>query len=153
MEEQAASGFTLSGVNWWLPIDISVHGKGIDDLILMLHVFMVVLFVGWGAYLLYCLVKFKESNGHKADLTVKHFNLPKYLEIGIILFEVVLLVSFSLPVWKTFRYEFPAEKDAVVVRLVAEQFSWSIHYPGQDGLFGRTDVALMDASNPVGIDR
>ena len=42
---------------------------------------------------------------------------------------------------------------ATVVRIVAEQFAWNVHYPGADGQFGRTDPALIDPANPLGLDR
>lgn len=48
---------------------------------------------------------------------------------------------------------FPAEKDATVVRVVAEQFSWNVHYPGPDGIFGRTSPDLVSPDNPLGLDR
>ncbi len=40
-----------------------------------------------------------------------------------------------------------------MVRVVAEQFAWNIHYPGPDGKFGRTDIKLVSADNPLGLDR
>ncbi len=37
------------------------------------------------------------------------------------------------------------------MRVVAEQFAWNIHYPGPDGVFGRTDPKLITAgTNPLG---
>ena len=49
--------------------------------------------------------------------------------------------------------DFPADNEAVVVRVVAEQFAWNAHYPGSDGRFGRRDIKLVAADNPLGIDR
>jgi heme/copper-type cytochrome/quinol oxidase subunit 2 len=37
--------------------------------------------------------------------------------------------------------------------IVAEQFTWNIHYPGPDERFGRTSQAFIGAANPLGIDR
>ena len=39
-----------------------------------------------------------------------------------------------------------------MIRVVAEQFAWNAHYPGRDGLFGRTDVKLLAPENPLGLD-
>jgi len=39
------------------------------------------------------------------------------------------------------------------VRIVAEQFAWNIHYPGPDGVFGRTSLSLVGTDNPLGLDR
>ena len=42
----------------------------------------------------------------------------------------------------------------VQVRVVAQQFAWNIHYPGNDGKFGPTKPELVDEeTNPVGLDR
>lgn len=138
---------------WWLPLNISTHGAGIDQLINLLHWFMALLFVGWGIFLVYCLIRFRERPGHQADVAVKHFKLPVMLEVGILLFEIVLLVFISSPLWFSFKTDFPEEKDALVVRVVAEQFAWNIHYPGKDGIFGPTKIELMDGTNPIGLDR
>jgi len=36
---------------------------------------------------------------------------------------------------------------------VAEQFAWNVHYPGADGVFGKRDIKLITAENPLGLDR
>lgn len=60
---------------------------------------------------------------------------------------------FSIPVWNLRAQAFPAERESITVRVVAEQFAWNIHYPGADGKFGRTDLALVSPDNPLGLDR
>ena len=42
-----------------LPALASAHGGQIDSLIGWIHVFMLVLFVGWGGFIAYCLVRFR----------------------------------------------------------------------------------------------
>ena len=70
------------------------------------------------------------------------------------LVEAILLIGFSIPLWADRVEGFPAPADATQVRVVAEQFAWNIHYPGPDGVFGRTDVKLIDLqANPLGLDR
>lgn len=135
-----------------LPPDLSAHGPAIDNLIKVIHVFMLVLFVGWGIFLLYCLIKYRSRPGHKASYESNKSKLPKYAEIAVVGFEVFLLVGLSFPVWSKYKKDFPSEKDAVVVRVVGQQFAWNIHYPGPDGKFGRTDPKLASGSNPLGID-
>ena len=61
--------------------------------------------------------------------------------------------STRFPAWATRVKAFPSESEAVVVRVVGEQFAWNIHYPGPDGKFGRTDIKLVTADNPLGLDR
>ena len=138
---------------WWLPFNASAHGAAVDQMIVILHVFMAVLFVGWLAYLLLALFKFRARPGHQAAYKTHHFKAPNYIEVGIAIFEAVLLVGFSFPVFHYYRNELPPKSQALEVHIVAEQFAWNIHYPGPDGVFGKTNPALINPSNPLGLDR
>ena len=137
---------------WGLPFNASAHGEGIDQLIYIFHGFMAVLFVGWLLYFILALVKFRARDGHKATYKLGHFKAPTYIEVGIALFEAVLLVGFAFPLFNTYRDDLPPQKDSVEVRIVGEQFAWNIHYPGPDGVFGKGKGELMGPSNPLGLD-
>ena len=139
---------------WWLPINVATHGDEVDRLMVFLHIFMFILFAGWGVYFVYCLVKFRAKAGAKARYEDVRGSISKSVEIAVVAIEVVLLVFFSMPVWARVKNEFPKESDAVNVRIVAQQFQWNFHYAGKDGLFGRTKISLIDdTDNPVGLDR
>lgn len=137
---------------WWLPQDVSIHGAQIDRLILVVHWVMLLLFVGWGLFYIYCLFTFRARPGHKATYTPIKAVFTKYLEVAIVLVEVVLLFGLSSPVWRDYKNNPPAAKDALTIQLVAEQFAWNFHYAGKDGKFGRTDISLMGSDNPMGLD-
>ena len=48
----------------------------------------------------------------------------------------------------------PSDNDVHHIRVIAQQFAWNIHYPGEDGKFGDTDIDLVDEeSNPIGLVR
>ncbi len=136
-----------------LPPDGSAHGPAIDNLIGIVHWLMIVLFVGWGTFYIFTLIRFRKSRQPKADYTGVKSHLSNYLEVAVLVIEVILLVGFSIPLWSKRVDSFPAEKDATVVKVVAEQFAWNIHYPGPDGKFGKTSLSLIDADNPLGLDR
>ncbi len=137
-----------------LPMDISVHGHQIDGLINILHVFMILLFVGWGVFFVICLTKFRASTGCTADYQPIKAKPSKYLEIGVVIFELIVLFGLSQPVWAKYKNEPPAADKAFTVRVVAQQFAWNIHYAGPDGVFGETKTDLVDeATNPIGLDR
>ena len=137
---------------WGFPIDISKHGPQIDQLINILHVFMLVLFVGWGTFFVYTLIRFRKREGHKAEYHGKHLKTPTYLEAGVALTEFVILFVFAIPIWHALRNDFPPRDKSVQVRVVAEQFAWNIHYPGRDGIYGKSDSALVSSTNPLGMD-
>ena len=76
-----------------------------------------------------------------------------YLELAVIFAEALLLIAFSIPLYSDRVDKLPPESEAVVVRVVAEQFAWNIHYPGADNVFGKTELQKIDLqSNPLGLD-
>jgi cytochrome c oxidase subunit 2 len=137
-----------------LPPLASAHGGEIDQMLGIVHWFMVVLFVGWGIFYAYTIIRFRKRKNPRADYIGVRRDTSSYLEAGVAIFEAVLIIAFAVPLWAKRVNAFPPEKDAVVVRVVAQQFQWNIHYPGPDGKFGRTDIKIVDEeSNPVGLDR
>jgi heme/copper-type cytochrome/quinol oxidase subunit 2 len=119
----------------------------------MVHWLMLALFVGWGAFFIYSLFRFRASKNPRADYVGVKGHTSTYLEVGVAVFEGILLVGFAVPLWSSVVNAFPAEKDATVIRVVAEQFAWNAHYAGADGIFGKSDINLITADNPLGLDR
>ena len=137
-----------------LPALAAAHGSQIDNMIGWVHVFMLVLFVGWTAFFLYCLVRFRRSRNPVANYTGVKSHASNYAEIGVAVVEAVLLFGFAIPLWAARVDAMPAASDALVVQVTGEQFAWNFHYAGPDGVFGRTDITLLDLqSNPLGVDR
>jgi len=137
---------------WWLPPNVSTIGGDIDHIINVVHLFMLVLFVGWGAFLVYCLIRFRSRPGHEASYESNRSKFPKVVEAAVVLFEVFLLVGLSFPVWSTYRADFPERGESLEIRVVAQQFVWNIHYAGADGQFGRARIDQISDSNPIGLD-
>jgi cytochrome c oxidase subunit 2 len=136
-----------------LPPDGAAHGAGIDHLIGLVHWLMAALFVGWGTFYVVTLIRFRSSRNPKANYHGVKGHASNYLEAAVLVVEVILLAGFSIPMWSERVDAFPAERDATVVHIVAEQFAWNVHYPGPDGKFGRRSLDLVDAENPLGLDR
>jgi cytochrome c oxidase subunit II len=137
-----------------LPALAAAKGTQIDDLIGWVHIFMFVLFIGWGAFMTYCLIRFRRSRNAVADYAGVRSHTSSYLEVAVAVVEAVLLIGFSIPIWAARVDHIPPENEALVVQVTAEQFAWNVHYSGPDGKFGRTDIKLIDLqSNPLGLDR
>ena len=136
-----------------MPIQASAHAAEIDHMTVLVHWLMLLLFVGWGAFFVFVLIRFRKRANPVASYTGAKGKLSKGLEIGIAVIEVVLLVFYAIPAWATRVRDFPADSEAVVVRVTAEQFAWNAHYPGNDGRFGRRDIKLVGTDNPIGLDR
>ncbi len=137
---------------YWLPLNVSVHGEAVDQLINVLHVFMLLLFLGWGIFFVYCLIRFRASVHPTATYDPIKGKSSKYIEIAVVVFEAFLLVGLSMPVWSDFKTDLPTESEALTVHIMAEQFAWNIQYPGKDGVFGRKAPEFVTAENLLGLD-
>jgi cytochrome c oxidase subunit II len=146
-------GNTTLGLPMGFPPAASAHGAQLDQLTAIVHWFMLVLFVGWGLFFVYCLLRFRRKANPVASYTGAKGGFSTYGEAAVVLVEVILLVSFAVPIWAKRVGNVPDKSQAVQIRVVAEQFAWNIHYPGKDGIFGRTDSKLVtSSSNPLGLD-
>jgi cytochrome c oxidase subunit 2 len=115
---------------------------------------MFALFVGWGAFFVYVLFRFRRSRNPVANYPGVTSHVSSYLEGAVLVVEMVLLFAFSIPLWAARVDHIPTESEALVVHLTGEQFAWNVRYAGPDGMFGRTDIKLIDVQeNPLGLDR
>jgi cytochrome c oxidase subunit 2 len=137
-----------------LPEAASAHAGAIDQIIVLVHWLMAVLFVGWGSFFIYVLVRFRAGRNPKADYKGVKSKLSTYLEVAVAVFEAALLIGFSIPIWAERMDQRPPDDEATQVRVVAQQFAWNIWYPGVDGVFGQQDITLVEeATNPIGLVR
>ena len=138
----------------FLPPAASAHAADVDLVLTLVHVLMGAIFVGWSIYFVWVLLRFRAQRHPRADHAGARGRFTFATEVGVVVAEVILLVGFALPMW----LERTAEPnlggpETTVIRVVAEQFAWNVHYPGADGEFGTTSAALITATNPLGLDR
>ena len=130
----------------------SEHGYQIDQMMETVHWLMAVLFIGWGVFFTYTLIRFHSSRHPKANPQGVRSHTSSHLEFMVVLAESVLLLGFAIPIWAK-RVNGPRPTENVDrIRVVAEQFRWNFHYSGADGVFGRQRPVLVSALNPLGLD-
>jgi cytochrome c oxidase subunit II len=133
-----------------LPELASRHGEDVDRLLQGVHFAMLLLFVGWTYYLFAALWRFRAKRNPRANPAgVK--TIVFVLVVGIVVVEeAVTLFGVAIPLWNKNMADYPDEKQATVVRVTAQQFTWNARYAGRDGKFGAQSHALVSASNPLG---
>jgi len=136
-----------------LPVQASSHAADIDQIIILLHYLMFALFIGWGIFFVWVLIRFRASANPKADYAGVTSHTSSYLEIAVAVIEAVLLVGFAIPAWADRINELPPEGEATVIHVIGKQFEWHSVYPGPDGRFGRRDASLISPTNAIGLDR
>jgi cytochrome c oxidase subunit 2 len=136
-----------------LPLLASKEGADVDILIKYVHLLMLALFVGWAAYFLYAVFRFRQKANPKADYLGVTNHASSYIEVAVVVVEAFLLFAFAIPLWAHAVDKFPEEKDSTVVRITGRQFNWIARYPGADGKFGSNRVDLVSADNAMGVDK
>ncbi|MGA9121407.1 MAG: hypothetical protein WB699_18715 [Bacteroidota bacterium] len=119
---------------------------------LIIHIIMITVFVGWLAYFTVAVFRGRRRK-RPVEAGTRGARWGVFSEVAIAAAEVAILVGLAVPFWASRVSALPNEHDSTVVRVVAEQYAWNVHYPGPDGIFGRTDPSLVSSENPVGLDR
>lgn len=137
-----------------MPVVASLHGAEIDRLIVLVHAVMFAALVLWGAFFILPIVRRRRSYSTDTRYTGLRGWWPFIPIAAMTAAEMVLLIGISFPFWERNVVAAPEiTSDTIVVRVIGQQYQWNIHYPGADGIFGRTDPANMDdETNPIGLD-
>src|SRR5215207_3231847 len=120
----AAEGVETMNMTEWLgmPALAADHGGQIDSLIGWIHIFMLVLFVGWISFFTYALIRFRRSRNPVADYAGVKSHRSTYMEIGVAVIEAVLLFGFAIPIWAARVDNVPPPSQAMMVQVTGEQF-------------------------------
>lgn len=130
----------------------SDHGPTIDHFLEFCHWFMLLLFIGWGAFFIFTIFRFHHSRHPRANYHGVKSKASAHLEFIVVVIEAVLLLGFALPLWGKRVVQFPDSPEVLTVRCIGRQFAWDFLYPGPDGVFGRQSQEFVSGKNPMGID-
>jgi len=140
-------------VGKFLPPAASAHASAIDSMMLHVHWMVLGLFIGWAVYFIYVLFRYRSGRNPHASREGTRGGVAIFIFVGVIVAEAVLLIGSALPLWFDRTSTPVPASNAVVVRIVAEQFAWNVHYAGADQQFGEAKIALVSQDNPLGLDR
>src|SRR5437016_9196766 len=92
---------SLALINEFLgqPPNASSHGYQIDHILEFCHWFMGALFLGWSAFFIFVLIRFRKSRRPVADHAGVTSGISTHLEFSVVLIEAVLLLGFAIPLW------------------------------------------------------
>ncbi len=138
---------------WGLPLAASSYAGSIDFGIYLIHAVMILIFIIWGVFFTYLLIKYRKKTGVAAQRDEAHGVFKSLIpDLIVMVFEIVLIAVYAIPVWSKIKIDTPASGNVNTVAIEAQQWSWNIHYPGPDGKFGKTESKYVHFSNPIGLD-
>lgn len=145
----------IYGARRWFPPVASRHGAGIDAMLTYLLVTVGLLFlVGHIALgVLVWRAARQERVSSRLASRKTEWLLSGVLGLIVVAIGEIGVLAIGIPVWSEY-FGAAAPANAVFVEVTGQQFMWNVRYPGNDGIFGRTDPRLVDdQSNPIGLDR
>ncbi|MCA1602943.1 MAG: cytochrome c oxidase subunit II [Acidobacteria bacterium] len=138
---------------WWFPTAISSHAAALDRQFLITIIVVGIAFTAAQVGLGYMVWKYRED-ADRSRATYTHGSSK--LEVIWTVVTAIIFIGLAVmgqSVWASLRFN-DAPAGSYQIEVVAQQFQWNFHYPGTDGVFGRTDPNLIDDSslNFIGID-
>jgi cytochrome c oxidase subunit 2 len=144
----SAVGIAVALAIDWFPTQASVQGEKIDTLWDVLLIASVPVFVLVETIVLYSAIKFRMRPGEELkDGPPIHGNTR--LEIIWTAIPAILLVGLCTYAYVTLTDIEKAQANAMNVRVVGEQFTWSFYYTGEDGKEVLSRQLYLPENTPV----
>ena len=141
--------FIRSFITSYLPPNYSEHGHHIDNLIVWTHYLMFALFLGWGIYFVYVLIKFRSPNVEKANYKGVTSHYSSYAEGGVILFEAFLIFALALPKWQDLKINIDKPVNQPISASVIDLRNTFLDFEGVE----QDDIATFFPENEVVQDK
>lgn len=136
----------------WFPESISEIGTTIDAQFSRTLVVVGIAFVLSQVALGYVVFRFGRRGNERAEYIHGSGKLEAIWTVatGVVFIVLAVMAQF---IWAQVHLQ-EAGPNAVKVEVVAQQFQFNFHYPGADGVFGRTEPKFINDSslNYVGLD-
>jgi heme/copper-type cytochrome/quinol oxidase subunit 2 len=93
---------------WGLPVAASTYAKDIDFGIYLIHAAMLAIFILWGIFFTYLLIRYRKKPGVPAQRDDGHESLMGLLpDIAVTIFEIGLIFFYAIPVWSRIKIHSP----------------------------------------------
>ncbi len=129
----------------------SEHGKLLDEIFLVTLVLTGIVFVLTHIALFWFAYKYRWQEGRKAKF-IPHDNRLEIWWTAIPAVVMTVLVVRGLNAWNTVMADVKEGEDYMEIEATAQQFGWTIRYPGPDGKIGTRDYKKTTGANTLGID-
>ncbi|MDB6009351.1 MAG: cytochrome oxidase subunit periplasmic domain protein [Gammaproteobacteria bacterium] len=132
---------------WWFT-PIASNWTMMDDTVNITFVVTGIVFVAVNLFMACAVFLYRHRQGRRAEYSPENKKLEWWLTI-LTSVGVAAMLAPGLIVWAKFV---TVPKEAALVEVVGQQWTWSYRFPGRDGVFGTTDAMLITPDNPFGID-
>ncbi|ALD92323.1 cytochrome c oxidase subunit II [Cupriavidus gilardii CR3] len=132
---------------WWAT-PLASNWKQMDDTLTITIVITGAFFIGINLFVGYMVWRYRHRDGSRAAYQPVNHKLELWL-IGGTTLGIMALLAPGLFVYAD--YVRPP-RDAMLVEVVGQQWSWGFRFPGAGGQFGTTDPRFVGPGNPLGLN-
>lgn len=129
----------------------SEHGLLLDNIFFITLVITGIVFVLTHIALFYFVYKYRYQEGRKA-MFIPHDNRLEVWWTAIPAVVMTILVVRGLNAWNTVMADVKEGEEYMEIEATAQQFGWTLRYPGADGKIGARDYKLTTGANTLGMD-
>jgi cytochrome c oxidase subunit 2 len=135
----------------WFPVDISTHGEGMDAQFNRTLIVVGIAFTAAQIALGYAVIRYARRGNERAVYT----HGSNKLEATWTIITAAIFIAVAIlgqRVWAQLHMT-DIPPDALKIGVVAQQFKFTFHYPGKDGIHGKTDPKFYNdgTGNFVGL--
>lgn len=127
------------------------HGKLIDNMFNLTLIITYLVFFATQVVLFWYSYKYRYGRNRTAQF-ISHDNRVEIIWTAIPAVVMALLVIGGLDAWNEIMGDVAADEEVLEIEATGYQFAWDLRYPGADGILGRKDFRLIDATNGLGQD-
>ncbi|MDA9722443.1 c-type cytochrome [Luminiphilus sp.] len=132
----------------WYFTPIASNWSSMDDTVTLTFVVTGLGFVLCNAFIAYCIIKFRNKEGRRAEYEPESVKMETWLT-GLTTVGIAAMLAPGLLIWKDVV---TPPDDAMQLEVLARQWNWSYRLPGEDGQLGAVAVSHTSEENPLGID-
>ena len=132
----------------WYFTPIASNWTSMDDTVTLTFVMTGLGFVLINLFIAYCVIKFRNKDGRRAEYEPESVKMETWLTI-LTTVAIAAMLAPGLLIWG--EVVTPPD-DAAEVEVLARQWNWSYRLPGEDGQLGAVAVSHTTTDNPLGID-
>ena len=131
---------------------VTEHGARIDTMFIITTVICTVVLVVMHIAMFSFVYIYRARPNRKAYFYPHNNTLEKIWTI-VPAVTLTILVLFGFFTWRSItNVSEEAQKEAILIEVVGEQFMWTVRYPGRDGKIGERNYKLTTPLNGLGID-
>ena len=131
---------------WWFT-PLAADWASIDTTVIITFWVTGIVFIILNVFLVWVIIRYRHREGLKAHYEPESKRLEWWLTV-ITSIGVIAMLAPGLWVWDRIV---SVPEDSAIVEVVGQQWHWSFRFPGEDGVLGQVEIALMTVDNPFGM--